>query len=168
MIIFIIVCAIIIYVVYQIYSEGEKEREKEREEQEKSEADKKRIADYERKTELERNELRKKYYSSSVTREIADYILAGKSEPPFEVRIDSDGITSFFADDSYVNYSYKVHSLTSICSYSRSYGSGPINPREEFGHALKSMIQERYSSVDYSIDSRGSATYLNRVPTRQF
>lgn len=88
MIIFIIVCAIIVYVVYQIYSEGEK--------QEKIDANKKQVADYERKMELECKELRQKFYNSSATREIADYILVGKSESPFKVKIDLEGITAFF------------------------------------------------------------------------
>lgn len=172
MFIFIIGCVIIVYVVHQIYSEGEK--------QEKIDADKKQVADYEHKMEFERKELRQKYYSSSATREIADYILAGKSEPPFKVKIEFDGITAFFADDSSVNYSYREHGLPSISSSKRidpprngKYGEMLpmyINPQEEFGHALKSIIQERCSHVDYSVfpDFRDSTTYLFRVPTRQF
>lgn len=172
MLIFIIICAIIVYVVYQIYSEGEK--------QGKIDANKKQVADYERKMELECKELRQKFYNSSATREIADYILAGKSEPPFKVKIEFDGITAFFADGSSVNYCYRAHSLPSISSSKRidpprndKYDEVLplyINPQNEFSHALKSMIQDRYSSIDYSVfpDSRDSTTYLNRVPTRQF
>lgn len=169
MLIFIIICAIIVYVVYQKYSE-----------EEKIEADKKQRADYERKRELERSNLRQKFYNSSVTHEIVDYILAGKSEPPFKVKIDLDGITAFFADDGSVNYRYRAHGLPSISSSERidpprndKYDEVLplyINPQNEFSHALKSMIQDRYSSIDYSVipDSRDSTTYLNRVPTRQF
>lgn len=171
-IIFIIVCAIIVYVVYQVYSEGEK--------QEKIDANKKQVADYERKMELECKELRQKFYNSSATREIADYILVGKSESPFKVKIDLEGITAFFSDDSSVNYSYRAHGLPSICSSERidpprneKYDEVLplyINPQKEFSHALKAMIRERYSSIDYSVipNYNNSTVYLNRIPTRQF
>ena len=178
MIIFIIVCAIIVYVVYQVYSEGEK--------QEKIDANKKQVADYERKMELECKELRQKFYNSSATREISDYILAGKSRPPFKVGIDSENVTAFFSDGSSVGYCYRAHGLQpplgtelvypsyspSKCippyEYSIFLHSSEISYQNEFGEALRLIIQDKYKDVDYSVATFSANTSLTQIPTRQF
>lgn len=152
----------------------------------KYEAIKKYNDDYDRKLELRGIEIRKKYYNSSATREISDYILAGKSRPPFKVEIDSENVTAFFSDGSSVGYCYRAHGLQpplgtelvypyyspAKCippyEYSIFLHSSEISYQNEFGEALRLRIQDKYKDVDYSVATFSANTSLTQIPTRQF
>lgn len=143
-------------------------------------------ADYDHKLELRISELRQKYYNSSATQEIIDYILSDKSSPPFKVEIDSGNVTAFFSDGSSVSYSCQAHGLqppfgTELvhpdyspqkcihpADYSLFLHSSEISYQNEFGEALRLRIRDRYNAVDYSVATFRSSTSLTRVPTRQF
>lgn len=158
----------------------------------KRDAIKKYNDDYDQKLEHETIEIRQKYYNSNATREIADYILADKSEPPFKVRIDSVEVTAAFPDGSSVCYCYRAHGLqppleTEIVSPSYDAPRGTdcdrlrmavISHQHEFVEALRLRILDQYNDIDYCIDSYEveicpggdtmTITYLHRVPTKQF
>lgn len=129
------------------------------------------------------DELRQKYYNSSVTREIADYFLAGKPSSPLRIRFDILNLKAFYADGSSIEYCFLEQGLPNVTyservdpPYTVPYTSWDSDlefcPQHEFCDALRQVISEQYG-IDYAFDELYPGVLdpsyeLHRVPTRQF
>lgn len=144
--------------------------------------------DCKKERERVRNELRQKYYSSSVTREVADYFLADKPSSPLLIRYEIvNDLVAYYADGTSIEYCLLEHGLPDIERSKRvDFPYEPpceikiteyfydfnltFHPQHEFCDALRQVISEQYG-IDYAfggLDPESSSTELNRVPTRQF
>lgn len=138
-----------------------------------------------RKRDSIRYDLRQKYYNSSVTREIADYFLAGKSSAPLYIDLFCHDLTALYSDGTSIKYCFLEHGLADPVykeridpPYESPYKKAndswdytlEFNPQHEFCDALQQVISEQYG-VGYAFeepDPFDYSTKLIRVPTRQF
>lgn len=142
--------------------------------------------DCRKKRDSVRNELRQKYYSSSVTREVADYFLADKPSSPLSIGFDILNLRAYYADGTSIYYLFLEHGLPDITYSERVdppyappymlWDSDLSNlefcPQHEFCDALRQVISEQYG-IDYAFDEVYPCVLdpsygLHRVPTRQF
>lgn len=174
---------VICVIVKKLYEQDKRER-REKEISAKYTAREKFRNDCRKKRDSIRNELRQKYYSSSVTREVADYFLADKPSSPLSISSNIHGLAASYADGTSIIYLFLEHGLPNVPyservdpPYAPPYTLSDSDlsnlefcPEHEFCDALRQVISEQYG-IDYAFDDfdpYNISTELNRIPTRQF
>lgn len=176
---------VICVIVKKLYEQDKRERREKEISAEHTTREKFR-EDCRKKRDSVRDELRQKYYSSSVTREIADYFLAGKQSSPLNISSNIHSLKASYADGTSIIYIFLEHGLPNI-SYSErvdppyappytlfdsDLSNLEFHPQHEFCDALRQVISEQYG-IDYAFDELYPGVLdpsygLHRVPTRQF